>query len=241
MNQIGLAVHNYEFHFETLPSGVMNPDGPIRSEATGLHISWIAQILPYLEERTLHQKLDMAEGAYAAANAPVRAALIATLQCPSDPTPFINSSESAARSSYAGCHHDSEAPIDQDNNGLLFLNSRVGYRDIFDGSTKTILISEAMTNSEGLGWISGTRATLRNTSLLAEASAYLYGPTQSDPSQLTANETTPLHVGGFGSYHPSGLNVAFADGSTRFLSQRTDREVLRKLGNRADGEIVPPF
>src|SRR5689334_10890293 len=31
--QLALAVHNYEFHFESLPPGVTNPTGPIRSEA----------------------------------------------------------------------------------------------------------------------------------------------------------------------------------------------------------------
>jgi type II secretory pathway pseudopilin PulG len=41
MMQLGLAVHNYEYHFESLPPGVTNPDGPIRNEAQGIHISWI--------------------------------------------------------------------------------------------------------------------------------------------------------------------------------------------------------
>jgi prepilin-type N-terminal cleavage/methylation domain-containing protein len=44
--QLGLAVHNFEFHFEHLPPGVVNPDGPIRSEPQGQHVSWIVQILP---------------------------------------------------------------------------------------------------------------------------------------------------------------------------------------------------
>src|SRR5687767_14368808 len=45
--QLGLALHNYEFHFESLPPGVTNPDGPIRNEAKGQHVSWIVEILPY--------------------------------------------------------------------------------------------------------------------------------------------------------------------------------------------------
>ena len=32
-------------------------------------------------------------------------------------------------SNYAGCHHDAEAPIDADNNGVLFLNSAVARTD----------------------------------------------------------------------------------------------------------------
>ena len=44
----------------------------------------------------------------------------------------------AARS-YAGCHHDVEAPIDADNHGVLYLNSRVRLDDIPDGAAYTIL------------------------------------------------------------------------------------------------------
>ena len=51
----------------------------------------------------------------------------------------------------------------------------------------------------------------------------------------------PLFVGGFGSYHPGGVNIALADGSTRFISESIERELLRRLGNRADGEIPGEF
>src|ERR1044071_6737736 len=74
--QLALAVHNYEFHFEVLPPGVTNPTGPIRNEPTGNHVSWIVRILPYFEEYTLFRKFDANAGAYAAVNAPVRAASI---------------------------------------------------------------------------------------------------------------------------------------------------------------------
>ena len=48
--QLGLAVHNYEFNFETLPPGVTDTKGPIRNEPQGHHVSWIVQILPFMEE-----------------------------------------------------------------------------------------------------------------------------------------------------------------------------------------------
>jgi prepilin-type processing-associated H-X9-DG protein len=110
-----------------------------------------------------------------------------------------------------------------------------------DGSSQTLLIGEALTAVNGLGWVSGTRDTLRNTSEIETFRRF--NQTVGVAGQRSAEEIAkdPLHVGGFGSHHSGGLNVSFADGSSRFLSDQIDREVLRRLGNRADGEIVEPF
>ena len=239
VTQLNLAIHNFEFHFESLPPGVTNADGPIRNEPKGTHVSWIVKILPYLEQNALAKNFDQAAGAYADANAQVRAAQIAPVQCPSSPVPSLNEARTVARSSYAGCHHDAEAPIDKDNHGLLFLNSNVHYSDIFDGTSMTILLGEALTSRDGLGWVSGTRATLRNTSSIEAGGPYLAPPAASPAD--ASEKSGSLFVGGFGSYHPGGINVGLADGSTRFISQNTDKQLLRQLGNRADGEIMKPF
>lgn len=238
--QLGLAVHNYEFHYEHMPAGVINPDGPIRSEPQGQHVSWIVQILPYIEQNALSRRFDLAAGAYAEENALVRAAQIRTLECPSDPQSYQNEPQTVARSSYAGCHHDVEVPIAEDNHGLLFLNSKIRYADIDDGSSMTLLVGEAFTGSPSLGWVSGTRATLRNTSQIA-------GPNPQFPQPAGVgvveqeDKVSATFVGGFGSHHPGGMNAGFADGSTRFISQNIDPATLRQIGNRSDGEIMKPF
>ena len=65
-------------------------------------------------------------------------------------------------SSYAGCQNDIEAPIDVDNHGVFYLNSRVRVIDVSDGLAQTLFVGEVVKSSP-LGWVSGTRATLRNT------------------------------------------------------------------------------
>jgi prepilin-type N-terminal cleavage/methylation domain-containing protein/prepilin-type processing-associated H-X9-DG protein len=237
--QLGLSLHNYEFHFENLPPGCTNPDGPIRNEPQGIHISWIVKVLPYLEQNALYKRIDQAAGAYAEVNAEARAVQVSVLRCPSDPFPYVNPAGTTARSNYAACHHGVEAPIDDDNHGLLFLNSKVRYSQIYDGSSVTILLSEAQTSPSSLGWLSGTRATLRNTSVIEEPRPYLPQPAAQDGAEQ--EKSGSLTVGGFGSHHPGGVNIALADGSTRFLSRNTEPAILKLLGNRADGEIIKDF
>ena len=240
LTQLGLAAHNYEFHFETLPPGVTNPDGPIRNEPQGKHVSWIVRILPYMEENALFRNFEAEAGAYAPANAKVRAARVPILECPSDPDPFLNESGDVAPTSYVGCHHGTEAPIDKDNNGLLFLNSKIRYNEISDGSSKTILLGEASVLPKSLGWVSGTRATLRNTSAIERPlpSGFEIPEAPADESKKAA---AALVVGGFSSHHAGGVNFSFADGATRFISENIETEVLHQLGNRGDGQIMKPF
>ncbi len=237
--QLGLALHNYEFAHQSLPPGVINPEGPIPSLPVGKDVGWIVQALPYLESTTIYEHFDQKAGAYAEANAAVRQLPLEILECPSQWQPFIDNDGVAARSSYVGIHHNQETPIDDGNNGLLFLNSAVRYSDILDGSSRTLLLSEALTDpQEALGWVSGTRATLRNTSAI-ESRRFTNPAIATDESDLEKLSTT--YVGGLSSAHPGGIVAAFADGSTRFLSDGLDTEVLRQIGDRADGALPKPF
>jgi prepilin-type N-terminal cleavage/methylation domain-containing protein/prepilin-type processing-associated H-X9-DG protein len=257
VTQIGLAMHNYEFSNETLPPGVQNPDGPIRYEPKGQHIGWIVPILPYLEENALSQMIDIPAGAYDPKNVRPRSTVLGFLICPSypgdercvetysDDASMLPESDfgmldggtenlNPALTTYAGCHHHEETPIDADNRGLLFLNSRVRFGDIFDGSSHTMLLGEVLANQQGLGWISGTRETLRNTSSInAEADRWRNQVKTFEPRE----SRDPLSVGGFASSHPGGINANFADGSTRYLSEMIDPKLLRQMGCRDDGEL----
>jgi type II secretory pathway pseudopilin PulG len=240
VTQLGLALQNYESHFNRLPPGVIDTKGPIRHKPQGNHTSWVVKILPYIEERALFEQYDQSAGAYAATNARVRATPIAMLKCPSDQLPFLNEQSTIARSGYAGCHHDGEAPIDSDNHGLLYLNSQIDYSDIFDGASKTILLGEVLSEPDTLGWVSGTRATLRNTGSIESAGGFFPTP---PAGRRKAWRPPPksLFVGGFGSAHPGAFIVGFADGSTRVLSETIDPATFQQLGHRTDGQIMAPF
>ncbi len=244
LSQLALAVQSYESAHESLPPGVINPMGPIESTAQGHHISWLAHLLPQLEQQNAYDRLDFSASAYAPQNAAVRNWGASAFLCPSDP----DSGRLAPLgvSNYAGCHHDVEAPIDADNHGLLFLNSHIRYRDMTDGSSYTVLIGEKLITRLDLGWLSGTRATLRNTGTPINGSSTSLLAAIDDSANLrpqapvaaAANAKASLVVGGFESQHPGGANFLFADGSTRFMSASMSQQVLEQLGHRADGQLL---
>jgi prepilin-type N-terminal cleavage/methylation domain-containing protein/prepilin-type processing-associated H-X9-DG protein len=200
MSQLGIALQNYQMAHEVLPSGTIDKQGPIHSVASGDHRSWIIHLLPYLEELPAYHHLDQAAGVYSPINDVVRNTPIAVLQCPSDP----NSPGTPPVSNYVAVHHDVEAPIDVDNHGTFFLNSHLRYDDITDGPSHTLFLGEKLCDSGDLGWLSGTRATLRNTgtplntplppALLGVSPAPTNSPAAESPNTAPPTDSPPANT-----------------------------------------------
>ena len=151
--QLGIAVRNYEQNFGVLPSGTVNETGPIRNVPIGNHMGWIPRLLPFIEKGTVYSNIDFSKGVYDPEN---RSAWTGTpsihiLRCPSDgygwsyswssrnkPDPF-----NVGTVNYMACHSSTETPIDMDNDGVFFLNSKLRSRDIPDGTSNTIFFGEA--------------------------------------------------------------------------------------------------
>jgi prepilin-type N-terminal cleavage/methylation domain-containing protein len=262
--QLSLALQNYAMAHQVLPPGCVNPTGPIRSEPSGYHYSWIVQLLPYIDEANAYNKFDFSKDVYDPQHYQVASHRIAVLICPS-------TGGAGAMTNYAGCHDSRETPIDVDNNGALFLNSSVSFRDITDGRSNTIFVGEVGTIGS-LGWVSGTNSTLRNTAAgingydtssftATQRGAPFWandepqadadeqpmvdengdGEPDRDQAGLTAQDRLLLSVGGFSSPHAHGAHMAFGDGAVRFVIDQIDQQVLSHLAERADGELVDGF
>jgi prepilin-type N-terminal cleavage/methylation domain-containing protein len=230
--QLGLAVLNYEMAHSVLPPGSINQTGPIDSTPEGYHVSWLVQLLPYMEQVALYKKIDFSQGVYDQ-DVKFREFAVTSFMCPS------SAEESRGNSTYAACHHNVESQIDVDNNGVFFLNSAIRYRQIPDGATNTFFIGEKHGFEPQLGWMSGTRATLRNTGVPPNSNPI--GPAGFGPVADQPLFQATTDVGGFGSWHTGGSHFVLGDGSVRFVSENIDLALYQNLGNRRDGEPIGGF
>jgi type II secretory pathway pseudopilin PulG len=182
LRQLILAMNDFEMAEQHFPAGSESPQGPIQNLPNGQHISWIARLLPYLDESARYSQLDLTQSAYHQRNDAMRQTSLEVLKCPS------SRGWSTGVSEYAGSHHHAEAPIDVDNNGVLFLNIRVTRNDLRDGAAYTLFLGEKQTEATDLGWLSGTPATLRN---VGSPPGRRFDPPLADPPwRRTARGTT---------------------------------------------------
>ena len=249
--QMGIAITNYEHLWETFPMGTANPTSPIINERKGYHVGWMVRILPQMDDSNAFNKFDFSKGVYDPANAEVAAYQPSWITCPSSPMPRdINieiegeGSIELAYSSYAGVHHSEDAAINAENNGIFILNRSISASDVSDGLSHTLMVGEKIFGGIQLGWVSGSRATLRNTAHEPNYQSEEYLEQFPNAGRYPAKDwdpENPEETGGFASFHTGGAQFLLGDSSVRFLSENIDLEVYSRLGNRMDGELVSEF
>ncbi len=255
LTQLGIALQNYESAHGVLPPGTIDKQGPVHNKPEGYQMSWLVQLLPYIEEGNTFKHIDFSVGVYDKKNAPVRAINLPLLVCPTygshrypldalvgAPPGLMGTPPDAPAgtgtwtiSTYAGCYHDVEAPIDVKNTGVMYLNSHISQKDVTDGTSHTIYVGEKLSDTGDLGWMSGTRATLRNTGTPPGRASDHIRVWDGDQPKPPADDLT---VGGFESAHYGCCNFLFGDGRTTAISYSVDPKVFQQLGSRADGQLL---
>lgn len=151
IRQLGLALHNYESAFKVFPMG---------SDSTGY--SPQARLLPYMEQTSLHNLIDYRLRPYLGSGPntfpnPALAAVFASpvpiFLCPSDPAPTVlsatvNSIEykfaglnyMVSNGSGTGTFYDDRFRTD----GIVYQNSRVGFKNMLDGASNSVVLSETV-------------------------------------------------------------------------------------------------
>jgi prepilin-type processing-associated H-X9-DG protein len=224
LKQLMLGLLNYHESNERLPtystSGEPNPAaeqwfptgcvGPGASPEDRL--SWLVTLLPYVEQDNLYRQFDVTQGY--AGNVAIARTRVMTFLC--DRSPQAAGDGVTHYVAMAGLGHDAAGrPAGAPGNGFMGYDRRTAMATLRDGTSYTVTLMETRS---GLGpWARGGPSTVRGF----------------DPADR------PLHGDGrqFGG-HSSGMNVAMADGSVRFLRASVDPAKLAAAITVAGNESV---
>jgi prepilin-type N-terminal cleavage/methylation domain-containing protein/prepilin-type processing-associated H-X9-DG protein len=278
LKQLGLAVHSYHdankrvppnaTHFFgtwgtttawMAPNGVSyNSDQTVAGPYTW---SWIARILPYIEQGPLAQQYNIPNGTMGSAQAGL-ATVIPLLQCPADGTeannpatdwPNINGI-ALGLTNYRGCSgsnwgingantFNTAFPVtDPDPNfGAKGLDAGNGIFYRTDGARKLTLVNI----------VDGTSNTFMIGEDLHSYDQHCGG--WAYPNYVNATCAIPLNYNdagytysnfvnrySFHSQHEGGANFCFADGSVRFVPNSVDINLYRGMATIRGGETVNP-
>ena len=143
--------------------------------------------------------------------------------------------------------------------GMFGNNSRTDFADLQDGSSNVIAVGERSSITETQAGFTGTNPIttygavwagrlarsgdqlddVRAGNSASRSSAYVGIINDISPSgalEFGVNGTRPTE--GFTvSFHPGGVNVGLADGSTQFLSDGTSYDILIRAATMADGQV----
>ncbi len=145
-----------------------------------------------------------------------------------------------ARADYAGCTGD-KRPTEGNKpaNGAVVrrvCDPAVGFAEIRDGTSNTLLVGEKQTNPDYLGQSGGDNEPYVNSGVDCDQ----LRNAQSHPAADFEHPAEPDAYWSyrFGSSHSGMFNGALADGSVRSISFSIDAETFRRLCVRNDGKPV---
>ena len=131
----------------------------------------------------------------------------------------------AARSNYVGVFGTSEVhDAPHAGEGVFYMNSRIRFRDINDGLSKTIFVGERSSRLGHSVWsavIEGVEANMER----------VVGSTDHSPNAVEQ------HFDDFSSHHPNGAHFLLGDGAVLLLTDDVDPDVYRALATRKGADI----
>jgi prepilin-type N-terminal cleavage/methylation domain-containing protein/prepilin-type processing-associated H-X9-DG protein len=249
LRQMGIALHNYHDTRRTFPSGMSWPN----------RMFWSGQLLPFIEQQALHERINPGAPWHLPPNAPMLAVYLSVYRCPVSAAPRdLNAAGIVKRvpCDYNACtsgliaRESGPAPLAgrSDADGLFFVNSGLGMPEVLDGTSYTVAIGEVLFSYEPHGadhfglqqyldhWYIGTPEGYGNE--ISESMSSTACPLNAwrDPSLFVDEKELS-----FGSRHPGGAQVLFADGHSNFIFETIDRQVWSALGTRANSEVATGF
>ncbi|QDT31376.1 Type II secretion system protein G precursor [Thalassoglobus polymorphus] len=258
IRQLALALHNYQSSHNVFPIGVLGDSGS--TSANQVLTTWQALLLPQVEQTALYNQYDFNVRFSHANNKDVVLQTLAVYRCPSQPT------DEPVDDTYGTNHYAANAGTTPGaDDGMLYPLSSTRFRDVTDGTSNTIAISEVAfefggwargamnsgSGSSGSGGGSGgggggggsgggtgqgfARGVLRWWKAAPNCATPGLNPEETDCSGSVEREFQ------YSSPHVGGCLTALSDGSGRFISENIDTQLLRALFTRHGGEVVSEF
>ena len=199
---------------------------------------WGAFILPFTEDSALYDQIDFDQAWINSGSSSIPATPLAGRCCPSDTMGLLNTKEAnSGKSNYIGSYGnkgigDPNNYASTDNRGVFTENSALRFRDIVDGTSKTILLGERV-GDRSLGglWVGVRQLPARPFTAVGR------GPGNSTDANNTVNGTNDWTLSI--SNHPGGCNVAKVDGSVAFLNDSITINAYRWMIEINDRELIP--
>jgi hypothetical protein len=155
MKQTGLAVHSYGDLHGYYPPGTIDSDLPAEQR-----LSWLAAVLPFVEQESTYRQIDQDHGWQAGANQQVAQTMIHPYYCPAQPEIERDKPVVAPFVGLAGIGMDAtHLALPDRRAGFFGYERRLTRADITDGASNTIMIIE--TRKDNGPWIAGGPATVR--------------------------------------------------------------------------------
>jgi prepilin-type N-terminal cleavage/methylation domain-containing protein len=253
LHQIVIALHNYHGDYNRFPSGyIWKPASPDVPTQTSPGWSWVALLLPYIEQDNLYSQINFRSSVADPLNEPIRTTILAMLTCPTDTKTGViqvqtttGLSYDAASNSYAACFGGLGEIwlVPGTGDGIFYRNSRTRFADITDGTSNTIAVGERATLFAPTPWAGaipdgtvnvapdspGGRNEIQFAAVqvLAHAGGDGYGDRNCDADDFWA----PHVASGF---------FGFADSSVRPIAVGTEPAVINALATRSGGEVISP-
>jgi prepilin-type N-terminal cleavage/methylation domain-containing protein len=250
LHQIGVAIHNYaSAHNGLLPYSHRNIHP---------YSGWVTLLLPYLEQDNLYRQYNFNLDWYDPAQQPVVSQQLKVMVCPATPNPERMISGSINGVSYSVPPADYAAiggitsdivpqviPADYPRLGAMPIDTNLGFKDITDGTSDTLLVAEGAGRPQV--WNAGHNTGALSPTALTKSTwsawngnfvrGYSYdGTIYPGPCPLNCSNLDAIY-----SFHQGGAYGLLGDGSVRFLSQSIDVWVMYSLATSQGGEVVEDY